>query len=561
MDSTKKLEILLTAKDKASASLRSFGASVAKIGKVAAVAGAALAAAFSVKAIKNAIDLGESINAVEKTFGKASEKILEFGKTADKQAGLSKAAFNKAVVPIGAMLQNMGISAEKAADESINLGKRAADLASVFNTDLDTALTAIQAGLRGEADPLEKFGVGLKQSAVEAYALEKGLIASGEQMDDTARATAALGLFMKQTSKFQGDFVDTSDQAANKQRILEARFENMSAVIGQKLLPVWDKLLDIGSVMVNSYLPKLEGYIDNVVVKFNELRPSIENVVTAVAEFLLPKLEALWNTIQQDLIPVLSMLWEKYLKDLVQILGVALVGAVGLVIDALNLAISVFSSLANWFSENTPLVYGFVAALGVLKGAMVFNAVVNAIIIQFNLLKLVHIPSLIASFTALKLAIMTPIVMPAIIVAAAVASIAFMKRKVEELNQQARSARDMASNAQDDFISSVHKARDEGRITRTEAARRLSEYDKQRAHGGAVTAGTPYTVGERGQETFVPNQSGRIIKNMDTERAGSQMTVTIGNITITTPEASDRFFKQLNRSDKFTSMGLTGASQ
>ena len=36
-----------------------------------------------------------------------------------------------------------------------------------------------------------------------------------------------------------------------------------------------------------------------------------------------------------------------------------------------------------------------------------------------------------------------------------------------------------------------------------------------KAEGGAVTAGTPYTVGERGRELFIPNTSGTIVPNHD----------------------------------------------
>lgn len=254
-------------------------AALAKAAKYAALAIGAAATAFAVKGVKAAIDLGESINAVEKTFGKASSKILEFGKTAETTAGLSKAAFNKAVTPIGAMLINMGMSEDVAADGAINLGKRAADLASVFNTDLDTALTAIQAGLRGEADPLEKFGVGLKQSAVNAYAVEKGLVAQGEALDGTAAAQARLGLFFEQTNRFAGDFVDTSDQAANKQRILEARMENMSATIGKMLLPVWEKVLDLGEWAIEQG-PKIAAAVDTARNAWNGLFEIVRLLVT-----------------------------------------------------------------------------------------------------------------------------------------------------------------------------------------------------------------------------------------------------------------------------------------
>lgn len=50
-----------------------------------------------------------------------------------------------------------------------------------------------------------------------------------------------------------------------------------------------------------------------------------------------------------------------------------------------------------------------------------------------------------------------------------------------------------------------------------------------RATGGSVTAGTPYIVGERGQELFVPNQSGTIVPN---NKLGGGSNI---NINIVTP--------------------------
>jgi len=41
----------------------------------------------------------------------------------------------------------------------------------------------------------------------------------------------------------------------------------------------------------------------------------------------------------------------------------------------------------------------------------------------------------------------------------------------------------------------------------------LSKLPKKRAHGGPVTAGQPYLVGEEGPELFMPRQSGRIVPN------------------------------------------------
>lgn len=232
---------------------KAIGGAFLTIGKMAAVAGAAVGGVALVmgnKAANSASDLAEAQNAVNVVFGDSANILLDFAKTADKTTGLSQKAFLGSATPIGAALQNVGLNSKQAANEAVNLTKRAADLASIFNTDLDSALTAIQAGLRGEADPLERFGVGLSDANIKAYALKKGIASAGKEMTDQQKVTARLGLFFEQTNKIQGDFANTSDQLANKQRINAARFENLQATIGEKLLPTKLKLADaLGKVL------------------------------------------------------------------------------------------------------------------------------------------------------------------------------------------------------------------------------------------------------------------------------------------------------------------------
>jgi hypothetical protein len=219
----------------------SLGRSMRSLGKVTALAGAAIGVAAVVgikKAVVSASNLEESINAVNVVFGKASKQVLAFGRGAATEVGLSMRELNELVTPIGASLLNVGYSADEAAKASIDLAKRAADMASVFNTTVPEALAAIQSGLRGEADPLEVFGVGLTDAAVKAEAMALGLAKSEKALTAQDKAQARVNLLMKQTQRLQGDFKNTSDSLANAQRIIGASFENISASLGAKFLPI-----------------------------------------------------------------------------------------------------------------------------------------------------------------------------------------------------------------------------------------------------------------------------------------------------------------------------------
>ena len=128
---------------------------------------------FANDSISSASNLNEAMNASSVVFGDAAGVIQDFGETASSVAGLSAADFNQMAAQTGAMLTNFGIDAQTAAQDTIDLTQRAADMASIFNTDVADAMTAVQAGLRGESEPLRRFGVSLSQVSVEARSEER----------------------------------------------------------------------------------------------------------------------------------------------------------------------------------------------------------------------------------------------------------------------------------------------------------------------------------------------------------------------------------------------------
>jgi len=238
--------------DKTATSLDKFEKGVQRASKYAAV-GLGAVAAGALKAAESASDLAESTNAVEVVFGKASSTITDFGKTAADTAGLSQREFQTLATGTGSLLQNMGQSAQEAADNTVILAERAADMASVFNTDVGSALEAINAGLRGESEPLRAYSVSLSDAAIKAEAMALGLYDGKGALDAQARAAATTSLILEQSSKTAGDFAATSDSLAGRQRKLAAAWENTSAQLGEALLPYLEQAL--------GYLQELVGWV------------------------------------------------------------------------------------------------------------------------------------------------------------------------------------------------------------------------------------------------------------------------------------------------------------
>lgn len=144
------------------------------------------------KPIQDASNLGESINAVNVVFGESAVKLHDFAKNSAESVGLSERAFNQLATPLGAMLKGTGMSMDEVADKTIELTKRASDMASVYNVDVEEAMTAISAALRGEMEPIRKFGVTLDQNSIEAKAFSMGLTKNAVDMVSVQGATIDL---------------------------------------------------------------------------------------------------------------------------------------------------------------------------------------------------------------------------------------------------------------------------------------------------------------------------------------------------------------------------------
>ena len=207
---------------------------------------------FAGSTIKAASTLEESVNAVNVVFGDASDVVLEFGEDAADSVGLAASEFNQLSTTVGSLLQNFGFSASEAADETIRLTRRAADMASVFDTDVADALGAIQAALRGESEPIRRFAVSLSDAQVRAKAVALGLADTTASVDEHGKAVARLELIYEQTEQTAGDFENTSGSLANTQRRLQANLENISAEIGSALIPLATDLLNIFADLLQS---------------------------------------------------------------------------------------------------------------------------------------------------------------------------------------------------------------------------------------------------------------------------------------------------------------------
>jgi hypothetical protein len=202
--------------------------------------------------IDAASDLAETQSKVKVIFGESSDAIEKFAAGAATALGQSKQQAMDAAATFAIFGKGAGLTGQKLVGFSTDMTKLASDLASFNNTSPEEAIVAIGAALRGESEPIRRYGVLLDDASLRNEAFALGLTKTTKNvLTPQQRVLAAQALIMKQTTAAQGDFARTSDGLANKQRIMKAEMANASAEMGQKLLPVMTKIVTVGTKMID----------------------------------------------------------------------------------------------------------------------------------------------------------------------------------------------------------------------------------------------------------------------------------------------------------------------
>ena len=215
-----------------------------RLAKPAALAFGALAVGAK-KSIDAASALQQSIGGVEAVFGKSAGQVLKWGENAAKTVGLSNNEFNTFATQVGASLRNAGVPMEVLGDKTNDLITRAADLSSMFGGTTTDAVEAMGAALRGEYDPLEKYGTSLTEAAVNAKLAADGNDKLEGSALAQAKVQARLALLMDSTALAAGNYKKETGTAAQEQQEATARYEDAKAALGKGLLPAYTTLMEV----------------------------------------------------------------------------------------------------------------------------------------------------------------------------------------------------------------------------------------------------------------------------------------------------------------------------
>lgn len=412
-------------------------------------------------AVSAASDLAETQSKVNQIFGDGADALFNYAETADERLGQSQQTFLDGASTLGIFGQSAGLAGEDLVGFSTGLVGLAADLASFNNTSPEDAIDAIGAALRGESEPIRRYGVLLDDATLRQRALNLGIYDGSGVLTQQQRILAAHAEILAQTGTQQGDFARTSDGLANSQRIFNAELANFEAEVGTALLPTITQLF---GVFTDVGMPVLNLFSD-----FLTENPQVLRVfVTAVLQGILGVVEGF-------------LIWQQVVNNF----GIFFTGVMESIANATL-------SFVGFFVDASAAAFGWVPGVGdnLTKAQQDFADFRDGVSEKFDQIRQVQdlfAASIDVGRTAVDL----------------------LQESINNLDGTTATATVsvLASGNGWEFIAN-------GGLTpyfnTSSGSRRLSTGPSFRAEGGPVSAGQPYVVGERSWELFVPDRPGTI---------------------------------------------------
>lgn len=258
--------------------------------------GLASASFVAFKAISETIDFGRSsiiaardlernLNALDSVFGALSPQMEQFAKNGT-DIGLSQIEAAKSSTFLGSVLKQAGFGMEDVASQTQNLVGLASDLAVTYGYDVSEALSGMTALFRGEYDPIEKFGVAMKQSEVNAVLAANGQDKLAGAARRSAEQQARLALLYQRTQDAQGAFKEGAGTLFVEQQRLQAIFNNLQAEVGKALVPALVKVAEALQPLVKTLAPAITtlftqfaGIITILAGELSNVRSNLYNFV------------------------------------------------------------------------------------------------------------------------------------------------------------------------------------------------------------------------------------------------------------------------------------------
>lgn len=324
-----------------------FQNAIGKLGGIAKVGGLAIAGGLAVgiagltaltgKALMSGAELEQQLGGAEAVFGEFATNIKQYAEDAFSEAGLSQKEFLQGANKMGSLFQGAGFSVQQSMTMSAESMQRASDIASIMGISTTEALEAVTGMAKGNFTMMDNLGVAMNDTAIQAYALSKGIDKTAGSMSIQEKVGLAQQMFMEKTAKFAGNYAKENQTLAGSLNSTKKAFDNLLSGQGD----------------ISSFTELLINTIELAVPQILDILPKLVSGIGKVLKALVPALS--------KALPVLLPALIGAVTDLLSALVGALPSVVNVLLQALPLIINTFVQLFLAILQALPQIVAIIA--------------------------------------------------------------------------------------------------------------------------------------------------------------------------------------------------------
>jgi hypothetical protein len=193
-------------------------------------------------------------------MGDAAESARAYANEVSKAMGIDVAEWMQNQGVFKNLVSGFGVAEKSANTMSQNLTQLSYDMASFFNTDVETAFDKLSSAMSGQVKGLREFGIDTTVASLQEYALARGIDKSVRSMTQAEKSMLRYNYIMEKSTIMQGDMARTLVTPANALRILSAQLTQAKRALG-----------NIVSVIVARFIPYVQAMVEIVTDAANAL--------------------------------------------------------------------------------------------------------------------------------------------------------------------------------------------------------------------------------------------------------------------------------------------------
>lgn len=194
---------------------------------------------------KKSADFAENWNLLDVAFNGTTKEAEKFVNKMSEMYGLDESWGYRTVGLFKQLSNAMGLTDEVGTDLSKTLTQLSIDLSSLYNVDVDDAVSKLQSALAGQTKPVRFFGADITQNTLQLTLETHGIDKAVTDLSYAEKRLLIVASVLEQTKQAQGDWGRTIESTANQMRIFQQQTERLSRAIGDVFAPALKSILPI----------------------------------------------------------------------------------------------------------------------------------------------------------------------------------------------------------------------------------------------------------------------------------------------------------------------------